>query len=90
MVKDEKKQKTIWNYIGWLIFVFLIFYFLFGGFDNLSGKFDEYTSCIDNCVSNIKSCAFEADNDNGYYFTCEECSNDLEECISDCEYHYRN
>jgi hypothetical protein len=87
MVEEDRKQtKKKSGFVSKTTIVILIILLIFcywNGQDNL----DYYSSCVDGCVSDNSMCMFFASDLSEYilYDDYDECYNDLEICILDCE-----
>lgn len=71
--KNKKREISNWWY--WVLIIIFILT-IFGVFDN-----SDYKECVDDCVQNAVSCSYST----SIYYTCDECTYDLESCINWCD-----
>jgi len=84
---NTKPKKWGWIVIVWVIIIILALWVVGGLFDNS----EEYSSCVSNCVSDNWACVSDSisydKSGNGWIseYDFEDCSLDLESCVSDCQ-----
>ncbi|MEA3329346.1 MAG: hypothetical protein U9Q06_01240 [Nanoarchaeota archaeon] len=89
-MKERKQSIPVWV---WIIIIALIFFWIFSP-GNSKENIEDYSSCVDWCVSDIGDCAglsyiIDKDGETWLYgWDFETCFGDLEGCIEDCEYDY--
>jgi len=95
MKKEEANTKPKkWGWIVWVIIIILALWVVGGLFDNS----EEYSNCVDSCVSDNEDCVYDVDScvsdsisydksGNGWIseYDFEDCSLDLEMCSLDLE-----
>jgi hypothetical protein len=81
----EKLNFDLLKLLGTLAIIYVAWHFLF------DYSQEEYSSCVDDCVSDMSSCAFDStvyDKNRNEFIPQSEfdsCQADLDSCVSDCQ-----